>query len=179
MLAIMTNTTLSSTESPIAVLYPELDGELAKTRKMLERFPDAKAGWTPHTKSQTIDALASHIAGIPRHGARLIETDELDVTNRPKPVNVSTAAELLQKFDEAVAVLRQALPKATAERLEQPWTMRAGPKVILSAPRRRLLRDMLISHIVHHRAQLGVYYRLLDVPVPGTYGPSADEPIAL
>lgn len=159
----------------ITTLFPELDNELTKTRRLLERFPDSKAGWTPHPKSKTLAELASHIAGIPRHGARLIETDELDVATRPTPVNASTAAELVQKFDEAVAALRAALPKATPESLEKPWTMRAGPKVLISAPRRLLLRDMLVSHIIHHRAQLGVYYRLLDVPVPGTYGPSADE----
>jgi len=175
----ITATAPAAIESPIALLYPELDAELAKTRKMLERFPDARAGWSPHAKSKTIDALASHIAGLPRHGARLIETDELDVATRTVPPDVATAAALVQKFDEAVAALRLALPKATAALLDQPWTMRAGPKVIISLPRRLLLRDMLISHLVHHRAQLGVYYRLLDVPVPGTYGPSADEPIAL
>jgi uncharacterized damage-inducible protein DinB len=175
----MTNTTLSQTESPMSLLYPELDSELAKTRRMLERFPDTKAAWTPHQKSKSLADLASHIAGIPRHGARLIETDELDVTTRPAPAPASTAADLVQKFDEAVAALQAALPKATTELLDRPWTMRAGPKVLLSAPRRRLLRDMVISHIVHHRAQLGVYYRLLDVPVPGTYGPSADEPIGV
>ncbi len=172
----MTNTT-PAVEFPIALLFPELDDELARTRRVLERFPDGKAAWTPHQKSRSLAELASHIAGIPRHGARLIETDELDVATRPTPANVSTAADLVQKFDEAVAALRQALPQATMELLEKPWTMRAGPKVLISAPRRRLLRDMLISHLVHHRAQLGVYYRLLDVPVPGTYGPSADEPI--
>ena len=175
----MTNTAASVALSPIARFFPELDAELARTRRMLERFPDAKAGWAPHAKSQPIDALASHIAILPRHGARLIETDELDVTTRPKPPRAATAAGLLDLFDESVNTLRQALPGVSAELLEQPWTLRAGPKVLVSAPRRLLLRDMLISHIVHHRAQLGVYYRLLDVPVPGTYGPSADEPLPL
>jgi len=175
----MTNTTLSATESPVALLYPELDNELAKTRRMLERFPDANAGWAPHARSKAIDELATHIAVLPRHGARLIETDELDVTTRPAPPRMTTAADLVRLFDESVSTLRQSLPKATSELLEKPWTLRAGPKVLFSTPRRLLLRDMLISHIIHHRAQLGVYYRLLDVPVPGTYGPSADEPIAL
>lgn len=173
----MTQTTLAP-DSPIAGLYPELDNELAKTRRMLERFPDAHAAWTPHAKSKSVAALASHIAGIPRHGARLIETDELDVMNRTMPADPSTAAELLKKFDDAVAAFHEALRKVTPELLDKPWTMRAGPKVLASAPRRILLRDMFLNHIIHHRAQLGVYYRLLDVPVPGTYGPSADEPIA-
>ena len=172
----MTQTTASA-ESTVALLYPELDRELDKTRRMLERFPDGKAGWAPHQKSKSLDALASHIASLPRHGARLIETDELDAATRPSPARASNAADLLSLFDESVAALRQALPKATADLLERPWTLRMGPRVLIAAPRRELIRDMLISHIVHHRAQLGVYYRLLDVPVPGTYGPSADEPI--
>src|SRR5687767_13789316 len=163
--------------SPMTVLFPELEDELAKTRRMLERFPDARAGWTPHAKSRPIDALASHIAGLPRHGARLIDTDDLDVASRPTPLHANTAADLLALFDEGVAALRQALPKVNHALLERPWTLRAGSRVLVAAPRRLLLRDMLISHIVHHRAQLGMYYRLLDVPVPGTYGPSADEPL--
>ena len=173
----MTNSNRIATDSPVDLLYPELDAELDKTRQMLERFPDAKAGWAPHPKSKTIAALASHIAGLPRHGARLIEMDEFDVASRQLPPDPDTATALVQKFDDAVVALRQALPNVTAALLEQPWTMRAGAKVLISGSRRRLIRDMLISHLVHHRAQLGVYYRLLDVPVPGTYGPSADEPI--
>ena len=168
---------IATPQSTVALLYPELDRELDKTRRMLERFPDAHAGWTPHQKSKSIEALASHIAVLPRHGARLIETDEMDVAARPKPPLASTAKDLVALFDESVATLRQALPKASADLLERPWTMRIGARVLFASPRRQLLRDMLISHIVHHRAQLGVYYRLLDVPVPGTYGPSADEPI--
>jgi len=174
----MTQTTASA-ESTVALLYPELDRELDKTRRMLERFPDGNAGWTPHQKSKPLDALASHIAVLPRHGARLIETDEMDVATRPKPPLASTAGDLLALFDESVAALRHALPRASAELLERPWTMRMGTRVLFTSPRRELMRDMLISHLVHHRAQLGVYYRLLDVPVPGTYGPSADEPIAV
>ena len=162
--------------APMALLFPELDGELAKTRRMLERFPDDKAGWTPHGKSKPIDALATHIATTPFHGVRLIETDELDMAVRPPAPHASTAAELVALFDQAVAALKQALPKVTSELLETPWTLRAGPKVFFSLPRRILMRDLVISHIIHHRAQLGVYYRLLDVPVPGSYGPSADEP---
>lgn len=175
----MTNHPAAGAESPATQLFPELDAELGRTRRMLERFPDVHAGWTPHPKSQSIDSLASHIAGIPRHGARIIETAGLDVTTRGAVAPVSTAAALLEKFDQSAAALRQAFAGATAESLDQPWTMRAGAKVLIAAPRRRLLRDMLISHLIHHRAQLGVYYRLLDVPVPGTYGPSADEPIAI
>ncbi|HYE84910.1 MAG TPA: DinB family protein [Vicinamibacterales bacterium] len=169
-------TTAASTAAPMALLFPELDAELAKTRIMLERFPDHRAGWTPHPKSKSIDALASHIAVTPFHGARVIETDELDMTTRTPTPAAATASELLGLFDQAVAALRKALPKVTGELLDGPWTLRAGTKVFFSLPRRIVMRDLVVSHIVHHRAQLGVYYRLLDVPVPGSYGPSADEP---
>jgi uncharacterized damage-inducible protein DinB len=164
-------------ESTIALLYPELDRELDRTRRMLERFPDARAGWQPHAKSKTLEALATHIAYVPMHGGRLIESDELDVTTRPPQPARSTAADLLALFDQSVAGLRAALPKATADTLDKPWTMRAGARVLVTGPRRVLLREMVINHLIHHRAQLGVYYRLLDVSVPGTYGPSADEPL--
>jgi uncharacterized damage-inducible protein DinB len=161
----------------VALLFPELDQELVTTRRMLERFPDTHAGWQPHKKSRPLDALATHVASLPMHGARLIETDEVDLaTRQPAPVR-SAAADLLALFDQSVEGLRAALPKATGELLDRPWTMRAGPRVLVSGPRRVLFRNMLINHLVHHRAQLGMYYRLLDVPVPGTYGPSADEPL--
>jgi uncharacterized damage-inducible protein DinB len=165
--------------APLALLYPELESELSKTRAMLQRFPDGHAAWRPHGKSRTLAELATHLATIPRHGWRLIEHDELDVTALPKPQAASTATELLATFDQSVAALQEALPKVTSALLEKPWAMRAGPAVLVTGTRRRLLRDMLISHLIHHRAQLGVYYRLLDVALPGTYGPSADEPVRL
>src|SRR5262245_20834489 len=144
----MTNPALLSSAT-VAMLYPELERELDKTRRFLERFPDANAGWTPHRKSKAIDALASHIASVPRHGARVIETDDMDVATRTPPQVASTAADLLRLFDDSVAALRHALPLATSERLERPWTLRMGSRVLVSAPRRELIRDMLISHLVH------------------------------
>ena len=173
----MTNTTVSP-ESTVDLLYPELDRELDKIRRMLERFPDAHAGWTPHVKSRTLGSLATHLASL-GIGARLLETDEVDVTSRTPPALRSTAAELLALFDESAGALKAALPMATPEALNQTWTLRVGPRVLFAQPRRVVIREMLLNHFIHHRAQLGVYYRLLDVPVPGTYGPSADEPIAV
>lgn len=170
-------TTTPTGLSPVALFYPELETELARTRRALERFPDGEAGWRPHPKSRTIGELATHIAAIPRHGSRLIETDGLDVMTRTAAPVLAAATELVALFDESVAALHHALPLVTPELLETEWTMRAGPKVLLTGSRRRLLRDMFISHLIHHRAQLGVYYRMLDVAVPGTYGPSADEPL--
>lgn len=113
--------------APVALLYPEIDSELARTRGMLQRFPDGHTDWKPHARSRSLGELATHIAAIPRHGCRLIEQDEFDVATQPRQAVLATAAELLAMFDQSVAALQAALPKVTAEALEQPWTMRAGP----------------------------------------------------
>ena len=174
----MTLTTTAPAGASVGLLYPELDRELAKTRTMLERFPDAHAAWTPHQKSRTLASLATHLASL-GIGSRLLDADEVDVATRTPPALRSTAAELIALFDESAQALRSALPGATPDALMQTWTLRVGPRVLFSQPRHVVIREMLINHFIHHRAQLGVYYRLLDVPVPGTYGPSADEPLPL
>ena len=167
---------VTSLEHTVDLLYPELNRELDKIRRMLERFPDAHAAWTPHPKSRTLASLATHLASL-GIGARLLDADEVDVATRTPPALRSTAAELMALFDDGANALKAALPRATPDALRQPWTLRVGPRVLFSQPRHVVIREMLINHFIHHRAQLGVYYRLLDVPVPGTYGPSADEPI--
>jgi len=173
----MTDATLPLASS-VALLFPELERELAKTRRLLERFPDDQAGWQPHPKSRSLASLASHIASL-GIGAELLQTDEIDVSARPVLVVHDTAGQLLTLFDERAGALRAALRETTAERLDQTWTLRIGPQVLLAQPRRVTFREMVINHFIHHRAQLGVYYRLLDVAVPATYGPSADEPMAV
>lgn len=163
---------------PIAeLLYPDLPRELGSTRRVLERFPEGQGVWRPHDKSRTLAELATHVAGIPGRGASILETEERDIAGRTPPAPAGTAAELLAMFDEGAAALREALPRATPESLAGEWTLRAGSHILQRGPRRIMLRVVTISHLVHHRAQLGVYYRLLGVPVPGVYGPSADEPI--
>lgn len=157
------------------MLFADFEPELASTRRVLERFPDAKGDWRPHAKSRTLGELALHVADIPNRGTAILELDELDIAARQPLAPLGTAAELLTFFDANAARLRTALAAADMPLLERPWTLRRGPQVLVTQPRRVLLRLIMLSHLVHHRAQLGVYYRLLGVPVPGVYGPSADD----
>ncbi len=157
--------------------FEDLDDELASTRRMLERYPDGKGDWRPHPRSRSLAELATHVAGLPGLGATVITTDGIDVAARaPRPPLDSREA-LLKSFDEATAGFRTAFAKASEADLAGTWTLRAGPQVIVEGVKRLLLRRMMLSHMVHHRAQLGDDYRLLEVPVPATYGPSADEPL--
>ena len=156
-------------------LLIDLDREIATTRRMLERYPAGKGEWQPHKKSRPLSTLATHIASIPNHGVSILTTAEMDVATRPPQASKDTAAELLEVFDSGVTRLKSAIAGTDAAKLGEKWTMRAGPRVLVSESRALLMRLMVINHLVHHRAQLGVYLRLLDVPIPGSYGPSADE----
>jgi uncharacterized damage-inducible protein DinB len=158
-------------------LLPEIDEEMANTRKLLERVPEDKPEWGPHAKSMKLSRLAQHVAETPSWGARAIDQDSVDVgTFDPARVaHMTTRAALLDTFDRNVAALRAALEKASDEALTQPWTLLFKGKAMFSLPRIAVIRKFGISHMIHHRAQLGVYLRLLDVPVPGLYGPSADD----
>jgi uncharacterized damage-inducible protein DinB len=158
--------------------FPDLDRELQSTRRVLERFPDAHAAWRPHEKSRPIGELAWHVAAIPLRGAEILTTDGVDMAAvRPSAPPTITAAAILQRFSDETARLRAALASTDAAALKGEWAMRAGDRVLVRDTRAMLMRYMVISHMIHHRAQLGVYYRLLGVPVPGVYGPSADEGI--
>ncbi|HEX8890381.1 MAG TPA: DinB family protein [Pyrinomonadaceae bacterium] len=162
-------------------LLPEFDREMANTRKTLERVPDDKLDWTPHEKSMTMRALASHLSNLARWPVFVIERDSLDVSPvgedslRTPPVN--SAQEAVAEFDKNVAAARAAIAGASDEDLLKPWSLVAGGKNIFTMPRIATLRGMVMNHTIHHRAQLGVYLRLNDVPVPSIYGPSADENI--
>ena len=159
-----------------AALLPEFDHEMANTRKTLERVPEDRFGWKPHEKSMTLGRLTSHIAELPRWGAVTFERDFLDLAHPEGHALVATSrAAALQAFDANVAAARAALAAAGDEYLLQPWTLRMGDKTIFTLPRIAVLRAMVMNHMIHHRAQLGVYLRLNDVPVPSIYGPSADE----
>jgi len=117
------------------------------------------------------------VAGIPGLGVTIVETDELDRSARRPVSPPASGADLLARFDANAAKLRTALGGLDAATLGRTWTMRMGERVLVREAKRVLLRVMVLSHMVHHRAQLGVYYRLLNVPVPGVYGPTADEPV--
>jgi uncharacterized damage-inducible protein DinB len=170
-----TEETMSLSEA----LLPEFDQEMGHTRKTLERVPEGKPDWKPHEKSMPMGYLSVHIALLPSWGKEVITKDSLDVAPPgAPPFQMPTAKsriELLEMFDKSAAEGRAAIADASDEHLRKPWTLLAGGKTIFTMPRIMVLRGMVMNHIIHHRAQLGVYLRLNDVPVPAIYGPSADE----
>lgn len=159
----------------IQTLLKELDQEAITTRKMLERVPTEQFDWQPHKKSMTLQRLATHVAELPSWVKMAVTTDELDFANNPySPVTVNSTGELLDYFETSLADGREYLFNTTEEKLLENWTLREGEQVHLVASKGEIIR-MAYSQIVHHRAQLGVFLRLLDIPIPGSYGPSADE----
>ncbi|HEX6750571.1 MAG TPA: DinB family protein [Longimicrobium sp.] len=162
-------------EIPLAqLLYADFDAELAATRRLLERFPDGRGEWRPHERSRTLAELATHLSDLAGRCAVVLTTRERDALGSASRPPLASADALLAAHDAGVARLREALAAADHETLAVEWTIRRGERVMARGPRRVMLRVMM-SHMVHHRAQLGVCYRLLDVPVPGVYGPSADD----
>jgi uncharacterized damage-inducible protein DinB len=162
-----------------AALLPEFDHETANTRKTLERVPEDKFDWKPHKKSFAMGPLATHLATIPSWMSMTMARDSIDIApvgEPPRRVEPATSrAELLERFDTNVADARAALEGASDEVMLKPWTLLSGGKTIFTVPRIAAIRSFVMSHSIHHRAQLGVYLRLNDVPVPSIYGPSADE----
>ncbi|HVO56077.1 MAG TPA: DinB family protein [Dongiaceae bacterium] len=160
-------------------LLPEFDEEMKNTRKVLERVPSEKWNWKPHPKSGTLGWLAGHVATLPGWYTMTLQTENLDYApvDGPgyAPPKTDNTKELLAVFDKESAEARGVLSKASDEDFRKNWTLLAGGKEIFTMPRSACLRGMVMNHLVHHRAQLTMYLRLLDVPVPGLYGPSADE----
>ena len=161
------------------MILPEFDQEMANTRKTLERVPDAKFTWRPHEKSFTMQELASHLANIPAWTPMTLNQDSIDVaptdgSGFTTPQATSTA-DLLKMFDKNVKAARESIAKASDEQFGQPWTLLAAGEVQLTMPKGAVLRSFILNHNIHHRAQLTVYFRLNDVPVPAIYGQSADE----
>lgn len=157
----------------------EFDHEMATTRKALERVPEDKFGWAPHPKSMKMGDLASHLAHMPGWVKETMEREALDVAPGGKPMDMPKAKnrqELLALFDRNVAAGRAALAGATDDaHWMKPWALQSNGQTLISMPRVAVVRTFVLSHSIHHRAQLGVYLRLNDIPVPSTYGPSADE----
>jgi uncharacterized damage-inducible protein DinB len=159
------------------LLLPEFDQEMASTRKVLERVPDDKFAWKPHDKSFSMAALASHIATMVTWTVDTMNRTEFDLATASMAEMTKTAknrAEVLSWFDANVASARTVLQRPDADYFV-PWTLRKGAQVFFTMPRYNCVRSFCFNHIVHHRAQLGVYLRLNNVAVPGVYGPSADE----
>jgi uncharacterized damage-inducible protein DinB len=161
------------------MLLTEFDQEMAGTRKTLERVPDDKFDWKPHQKSTTMGGLATHLANIPTWAVHALTKDSIDIAPvgeaplRAEPAR--SREEVLERFDKAVKDARAAINAASNEELLQPWSLLSGGKTVMTLPRIGVLRGFVMSHSIHHRAQLGVYLRLNDIPVPSIYGPSADE----
>jgi uncharacterized damage-inducible protein DinB len=156
-------------------LLPEFDQEMAGTRKVLERLPEDKYSWKPHAKSFSAGALASHLATLPSWVGVTLKQDGIDLSGPYTPKNVGTRAELLEMFDRNVAEARAELAGAANDVFFQPWSLRKGEMVFFTLPKAAVIRSWVMSHSIHHRAQLTMYLRLNDVAVPGLYGPSADE----
>ncbi|HEY0788548.1 MAG TPA: DinB family protein [Thermoanaerobaculia bacterium] len=155
-------------------LIAELKQEAAGTRKVLARVPDDKLGWRPHAKSMSLGELSYHIAVLPRAIANLLSESAVDVPT-PRLRADTPAADLVRMLDESVGIATAKLAEWGDEGLRAPWSMLRGGKVVLELPRSAGVRAIMLNHWYHHRGQLTVYLRLLDVPLPALYGSSADE----
>jgi uncharacterized damage-inducible protein DinB len=156
-------------------LLPEFDNEMANTRKMLERIPENKLDYKPDPKSMPMGVLASHVAEMVGWLPSMMQTPSLDIPPDFKPFLATSRKQLLDKFDENVVGTRAALAAAGDQALMQDWSLKFAGNTMFTMPRIACYRSMIMNHVIHHRAQLSVYYRLNGVPVPGMYGPSADE----
>ena len=158
----------------INTLLAELTQEAATTRRVLERLPTDKLKWRPHPKSRTLGELAAHIAMLPANIAAMAAHETFDVSGIPQSQSLGDASPTTV-LDGSLASARAALSGMSDERLGEMWSMMAGGTVLVAMPRVALLRSIMLNHWYHHRGQLSVYLRELDVPVPSIYGPSADE----
>ena len=156
-------------------IWQELEQESVATRKVLERMPSDKFDWAPHEKSLTLGRLAEHVADLPEWLVMTLNQDSLDVSDAPKPESAVNADQLVAIFDKKMAAAKAVLDNTPDATFEENWKMTMGDTVLIDLPKGRVLRRWVLNHIVHHRAQLTVYLRLNDIPVPAVYGSSADE----
>jgi len=164
----------------IYAFLAELGHEAATTRRLLERVPEDRLSWKPHEKSMTLSRLAGHVAELPGWSRTILADDEFHI-DRESPHGYrahrpETVAELLQVHDDNVAAYHDAAEGVSDETLRGHWRMLKGGQVVLDLPRTVALRSFLMNHLIHHRGQLSVYLRLLGVPLPSIYGPTADDP---
>lgn len=158
------------------LLLLTFDSELRGTRATLERIPGTEADFKPHSKSMPMGRLAVHVARLPRLLTTILTTPGLDLADAKWPPLVFESREqLLAEFEATAAEARQALAATGEAQLDEPWTLSWGGKVLANQPRAVLFSTLFLHHLVHHRAQLGVYLRLNDLPVPSVYGPTADD----
>ena len=163
--------------SMIEALLPEFDREMTTTRKVLERVPNESLAWKPHAKSFSLGELASHVAALPTFAADTLNKSEFEIGNLRPPVALPSRTDVLAAFDASTGAARAALAGKSDAELMAIWTLKRNGTPLYSMPKAVVLRSLVLSHVIHHRGQLSVYLRLLDVPVPSIYGPSADEPV--
>lgn len=160
-------------------LLPEFDYEMSATRRTLERVPEDRPDWKPHDKSMKLSRLAGHLAELPTWAVMSLGQDSLDlapVGATPRvPAAMTSRKQILEFFDKNVVNARAAIAAASDEQFMQSWTLLKGGQKLMALPRVTVVRNFVMNHSIHHRAQLGVYLRLNDIPVPSIYGPSADE----
>jgi uncharacterized damage-inducible protein DinB len=158
------------------ILLLDFDYEIANTRRTLERIPENDPQWKPHDKSMPVGRLALHTARLPQFCTRILTTPELDMDKEKWPdIIFESTAHLLSELARTASEARSHLAASSDAHLNEAWKLLFKGKAFVDAPRMVLYRTMFLNHLVHHRAQLGVYLRLLNRPVPGLYGPSADE----
>ncbi len=158
------------------LLSQSCDIEFGMTRRILDRVPCDKPAWVPHAKSMPLGKLSMHVATLPKLATLCLSTGSFNLAgSTPPDLVLHSHEQLLATFDECAAAAQAALAAATDEQLSAPWLFRIGDRVISDNPRAVTLTHMFFGHLIHHRAQLGTYLRLLDIPVPGVYGPSADD----
>lgn len=158
-------------------LLPEFDREMGLTRRALERVPDGQFDWRPHPTSVTLGRLAEHLTEMPMWATTTMAQSELEAsTQRPADYQPpSTRAAVVAQFDASYRTARQHLVNKTDAEFAAPWTLKNGGKEVFTAPKAMVMRNFVLNHMIHHRAQLTVYFRMLGVPVPSIYGPSGDE----
>jgi uncharacterized damage-inducible protein DinB len=172
----MTVAEVAAVESIANALLAEFEIQALITRRFLERIPEDRLTWKPHEKSMTAGQLGYHIAFVPGGVIRIVKNSPVqtpEFANFPQP---ASREEILKTFDESVVAVRDLLPQFDDAAMHETWRLVAGEKVILAQPRAAFIRDVMLSHWYQHRGQLSVYLRLLNVPVPASWGPSADEP---
>jgi uncharacterized damage-inducible protein DinB len=156
----------------------EFDAEMPNTRKLLEVVPEDKYSYRPHEKSMTLIRLASHVAQLPGWAVETLHREKLELMPGQAPYIAKSNAELLAEFDKNVSAARAAIEEAKDGDFSVPWSLVYGGHTVFTMPRAAVLRTVVMNHLIHHRAQLGVYLRMNDVAIPGMYGPSADDQAA-
>ena len=153
----------------------EMDQEAAATRRLLERVPEEQLKWRPHPKSDSLGQLALHVAQIPGAVSAITTLDVFEAPSFQDRREAVSRRQLLETFEEGLAAARKIVSGMDAAKLAEPWTLQRNGQVVFTSPRGDIVRTILLNHYYHHRGQLSVYLRMLDVPLPSIYGPSADE----